>query len=134
MNGSQLENLERLIHILGHNLHMKRKSWLHFHLHKNSLNESEMYYRGKFGHTLVWIQHIYIMRKIDICYTAFHETTQNVSPKLPGFQGIKRCVRYLASHPNKPIFYLSIYYDGLNVIRLTWSGNKMEDYTTHNFP
>ena len=53
-----------------------------------------------------------------------------MAPTLPGFQGIKRCVQYLASHPHKPIFYPSNSYDGSNVIRLTWSGNQVEDHTT----
>ena len=39
----------------------------------------------------------------------------------------------MANCPHKPIFYPSTYYDGSNVIRLTWSGNQPEDYTTHNF-
>ena len=51
---------------------------------------------------------------------------------LPGFQGIKRCVKYLASHPHKPIFYPSDSYDRSNVIRLTWSGNQVEEHTTQN--
>ena len=51
---------------------------------------------------------------------------------LPGFQGIKRCIQYLASHPHKPIFYISNYDYGSNVIRLTWSRNKVEEYKTHN--
>ena len=49
---------------------------------------------------------------------------------LPGFQGIKRCVKYLAIHPHKPILYPSYSYDGSNVIRLTWSGNQVEYHTT----
>ena len=52
---------------------------------------------------------------------------------LPGFQGIRRCVQYLASHPHKHIFYLSNSYDGSNVIRLTRGGNKVEDHTSYNF-
>ena len=55
-----------------------------------------------------------------------------MAPILPGFQGITRCVQYLASHPHKPVFYLSNSYDESNVIRLTWSGNKVEDHTTQN--
>ena len=51
---------------------------------------------------------------------------------LPSFQGIKICIQYIASHPHKPIFYPSDYYDGSNVIRLTWIGNQVEDYTTQN--
>ena len=39
----------------------------------------------------------------------------------------------MASHPHTPIFYPFNYYDGSNVIRLTWSGNQMEEYTTQNF-
>ena len=55
-----------------------------------------------------------------------------MAPNLPGFQSIKCCVQYLASHPHKPIFYSSNSYDGSNVIRLTWSGNQVEDHTTQN--
>ena len=55
-----------------------------------------------------------------------------MEPNLPGFQGIKCCVQYLAIHPHKPIFYPSNSYDGSNFIRLTWSGNQVEYHTTHN--
>ena len=51
--------------------------------------------------------------------------TQTVSPTLPGLQGIKLCVKYLASHQYKPIFYPSNSYDKSNVIRLTWSRNQV---------
>ena len=56
--------------------------------------------------------------------------TQTVTPTLPGFQGIKRRVEYLASHSHKPIFYPSNSYDGSNVIRLTCNGNQVEDHIT----
>ena len=92
-----------------------------------------MEYNSKFGHNLGWIHQISIMSRIDICYTACGLGTQTVSPTLPSFQGIKRCIKYMASHPNKPIFYPYTYYDGSNVIRLTWSGNQSEDYTTQKF-
>ena len=55
-----------------------------------------------------------------------------MAPTLPGFQGIKQCVQYLAIHTHKPIFYPSNSYDGSNVIRLTWSLNQVEDHTTQN--
>ena len=71
-----------------------------------------MEYHGKFGHTLRRIQHIDIMSRIDLFYAAFCLSAQNVVPALPGFQGIKRCVKYMASHPHKPIFYPSNSYDG----------------------
>ena len=72
------------------------------------------------------------MSIIDIFYIACRLLTQTVSPTLISFQDIRRCIQYLASHPHKPIFYISNYYYVSNVIRLTWSGNKVEDYTTHN--
>ena len=56
-----------------------------------------------------------------------------MSPTLLGFQGINICVQYLASHPHKPISYPYNCYYVSNVIRLEWSGNQVEDYTTHNF-
>ena len=55
-----------------------------------------------------------------------------MAPNITGFQGIKCCVKYLDSHPHKPIFCPYDSYDGSKVIRLTWSGNQVEDYTTHN--
>ena len=73
------------------------------------------------------------MSIIDLCYATCSLATQTVAHNLPGLQGIKRCVQYLASHPHKPIFYPSHSYDGSNVIRLTWSGNQIEDHTTQNF-
>ena len=85
----------------------------------NALHNTKMEYHGKFGHNFVRIQHIYIMSRIDICYTSFRMATQNVAPMIPGFQSIKRCIQYMASHPHKTIFYPSNSYNGLNFIRLT---------------
>ena len=80
----------------------------------HALNKAEMEYHGKFGHILGRIQHIDIMSRIGLCYATFCLATQTVAPKLPGFQGIKRCVQYLTSHPHKPIFYPYNYYNGSN--------------------
>ena len=98
----------------------------------HALQKSEMEYHGKFGHTLGRIQHIALMSRIDLCYTTCCLETQTVAPTLPRFQGIKLCVQYLDSHPHKPIFYPSDSYDWSNVIRLTWSGNQVEDHITQN--
>ena len=92
-----------------------------------------MEYVKKCGHTLGRIQHIALMSRIDLCYTTCHLETQTVAPTLTGFQGIKRCVQYLDSHPHKPIFYPSISYGGSNVIRLTCSGNQVENNITKFF-
>ena len=73
------------------------------------------------------------MRIIGICYTYFHTETQTVAPTLPVFQGLKHCIKFLASHPHKNIFYPSNSYYGSNAIRLTWSRNQVEDYTAQNF-
>ena len=78
----------------------------------HALHNAEMEYHGKFGHKLGRIQHIYIMSRIDLCYTTCSLDNKTVLPTLPGFQGIKHCVQYLASHPHKSIFYPSNYYDG----------------------
>ena len=99
----------------------------------HALQKLEMEYHGKFVHTLVSIQHISLMSRTNLCYATCCLATQTVAPNLPGFQGIKRCVQYLDSHPHKPIFYPSNSYDGSNVIRLTWSGNQVEDHTTGFF-
>ena len=67
-----------------------------------------MEYHGKFGHTLVRIQKIALMSRIDLCYATCSLATQTMAPTLPGFQGIKQCVQHIASHPHKPIFILLI--------------------------
>ena len=95
----------------------------------HALHKSEMEYHGKFGHTLGRIQHIALMSRIDLFYSTSLLATQTVAPTLPGFQCIKQCVQYLASHPHKPIFYSSNYYDGSNFIRLTWIRNQVEYHT-----
>ena len=71
----------------------------------HALQKAEMEYHGKFGHTLGRIQQIALMSRIDLFYATCCLDTQTVALNLPGFQGIKRCVQYLASHLHKPIFY-----------------------------
>ena len=51
---------------------------------------------------------------------------------LAGFRGIKRFIRYLASHPHKEIFYFSNSYDDSNIIIFTCSGGKVEEYRIQN--
>ena len=93
----------------------------------NSIHKAEMEYHDKFEHTLGRIQHIALMSRIDICYTICSLATKIVAPILTGFQGIKRRVQYMACHTNKPIYYTSNSYDISNFVRLTWSGNQVEE-------
>ena len=74
----------------------------------NAIHKSETEYHGKFGHTLGNIKHIYHMSRIDFFYSTCCIETQTVETTITGFQGIKRCVQYLASNPHKPIFILII--------------------------
>ena len=83
-----------------------------------------MEYRGKFGYTIGLIQHINIMSIIEICYTSCLLGTKTVELNLAGFQGLKRCIQYLASHPHKPIIYPYNSGGGSNVIILTYSGDQ----------
>ena len=89
-------------------------------------------YNIKCGHTLGRIQYIYILNRIDICCRSCRLETQTVAPNIPGFQGIKQCIKYMYIQPHKLIFYPSNPYDGSNFIILTWGGNQIEYYTTHN--
>ena len=98
----------------------------------NALRKAEMEYNAKFGHTLGWIQNIAPKDRIEFFYIDYHLATQIVAHTLPGFKGLKRCIKYLASNPHKPTFYPYNSYDGSNFIRLTWSGNKFEYYTTNH--
>ena len=92
----------------------------------NANFKAEMEYHGKFGHTIGWIQHISIMSRIEICYSSCRLETQTMSPTLPSFQGLNRCIQYMYSHTLKPILYPYNYYYITNFIILIWSGNKLE--------
>ena len=91
-----------------------------------------MEYHGKVVHTIELIQHIAIMSRIEICYSAWRPGTQTAAPTLPGFQGLKRCIPYIASHYHKLIFYPFNYYDGSYVTMLIYSWTQAEDYNNHN--
>ena len=90
-----------------------------------------MEYHGKFVHNIGRIQLIALMSRVNICYTSCLLETQTGAPTIPVFQGLKRCIQYLASHPHN-FFYPYNYYDGSNIIRITWIGNQVEDYTNQN--
>ena len=92
----------------------------------NALHKEEIKYHGKLGHTLKRIQHIDIMSRIKFFYATFCLSTKTVAPTIPRFQGIKRCVKYLDSHPHKPLSYPYNSYDGSNVIILKCGGNQVE--------
>ena len=89
-----------------------------------------MEYHIKYVHTLGRIQHIAFMSRINLCYATCRLDNQALAPTLNGFQVIKRCVQYMASHPHKSIFYSSYSYDGSNFIMIIWSVNQVEYHTT----
>ena len=91
-----------------------------------------MEYHVECGHTIGRIQHIYIMSIIYLFYTTCRLATQTVAPNIPGFHGIKSSVQYLYSHPHKPIFYSSNYYDGSKKFKLILSEKQVEYHTTQN--
>ena len=90
----------------------------------NFLHKSEMGYHGKNSHTLGKVQHISHMSRLDVYYSTYRLATQTMELNCPSLQGVKRRFQYLASHSHKLILYHYNYYDGSNVIRLTWSGNQ----------
>ena len=61
-----------------------------------SPNKYELEYHGKFGQTIEQIQHISVMIRISILYTACYLSTQNVASTIPGFQGCRWCIQFLS--------------------------------------
>ena len=100
---------------------------------KTTVNKALIEYHGKFEHTIGQIQNIANMSRIVIFYTTCFLVTQTMVPTIPGFQGFKHCIQYLASHCHKPIFNPYNSFDGSNIIRITWNGNQVEDYSIHIF-
>ena len=98
----------------------------------NNPHMEKMEYPGKLGHTIGHIQHTDIMRIFDIFYKAFLLVTQNMAPTTNGFQGLNKCIQYMANYSYKPVFYPYNSYDIPNIIISSWGGTQVEDYTTHN--
>ena len=130
MNGSKLESFFKVYTTFRIDFSYEKELLAALPLTVHFLHKAELEYHRKFGHKLGRIQHIVLMSIIDLYYATCNLATQTVAPTLPGFQGIKICVQYLASHPHNPIFYPSHSYDRSNAIRLTWSGNQVEEHTT----
>ena len=95
-------------------------------------HKAEIEYHGKFGHTLVQIHYIAPMSIIDIDCTSCCLATQIVIPTLPDSK-LSISVLNICLVTILNTYYPYKYYDGLNVIRITWSGNQVEDYKTHFF-
>ena len=55
----------------------------------NALHKAELEYHGKFGHNLGMIQQIYLMIRIDICYSTCRLSNQTVAHNLYVFQGFQ---------------------------------------------
>ena len=72
------------------------------------------------------------MIRIYISYISYRLGIKTVAPTLPGLQGLKVLIQYLASNPPKTIFYPYNYFDRSNFIIITWSGTQVEEFTTHN--
>ena len=56
----------------------------------DSLCKLDVEFHGKCGHTLGRKQHISIISRIEMFYTAFHLGTQTVAHNIPGLQGLNR--------------------------------------------
>ena len=103
-----------------------------FTLMGDALQKYENEYHGKFYHTIGHIQHNNIMTRIENGYLTCQKATKSVPPTLFGFQGIKRCIHFIADHTNKNIFYTCNDHYGYNVIRLTLSVYQAEEQITNN--
>eukprot|EP00978_Attheya_sp_CCMP212_P016076 scaffold41833_cov35-Attheya_sp.AAC.4 len=63
-------------------------------------------YGGQYCTSLGKFQHVKEWTSPDLSYATSHLSSFNVAPTEPAFQGLKqRIARYLASHPDKPIYY-----------------------------
>ena len=67
MNSSQLENLERLIHLFTTESTYEKELMSALPLPVKELNTGEMEYHRKFEHNIGRIQHIDLMSRLGIC-------------------------------------------------------------------
>ena len=72
------------------------------------------------------------MSKIKIRYATCCIVTQTVTPNLPSFQGIKRCVQYLDCHPQHPLGFSVNHTDHIMELVNEWfpAGNLIRIHET----
>ena len=97
----------------------------------NDIYKSEMEQHGKFGHNLGQIHKTAIMIRVEICYTACNLGNHMWCLLFLYINISKDVLNSLIVTPTN-LFYPFNSYGGSNVIRLTWSVNQVEDYTTQN--
>ena len=93
----------------------------------------EKLYAGAYPHTYGQVLHIGMSSCSDICYALSRlGYFQIVTCKL-GFESIRRVLRYLYSHTNKPlVFPKNIKRSSTMTIRAYWSKKEYEDVTYTN--
>lgn len=98
-----------------------------------SLLDLESEFGASYPHMHGKILHINISSRPDIAYAlARLGYFQSVQCRL-GFESIKRVLRYLATHLNKPlVFRKGLSRDSVSSIRAFWSRNEFEDFSFAN--
>ena len=99
----------------------------------HDLVDLEQLYGGAYPHTYGKVLHVGISSRSDICYALSRlGHFQTVVCKL-GFESLRRILRYLSSHTNKPlVFPKHIKRSSTTTIRAFWSRKEYEDITYTN--
>eukprot|EP00956_Cyclotella_meneghiniana_P015837 scaffold24602_cov53-Cyclotella_meneghiniana.AAC.1 len=74
-------------------------------LQGKDLKEAEKKYGGSFASILGDVMHVWVWSRLDIGYATTRLSQYTHAPNAAAFAGLYRILRYLATHPHRPIFY-----------------------------
>ena len=78
------------------------------------------------------IMHVYVWSRPDVGYSTTRLSRYIHAPSSPSFMGLKRILRYLATHTHRPIMYPRASIDGIHTIRVDFDTPKFEEIELPN--
>ena len=83
-------------------------------------------YGGTFPEILGQLMHVYVFTRSDLGYTCSRLSRYTQAPSAAAFAGLHRGLRYLATHPHRPIIYPRRTLDGYDTLRVDFDPPKHE--------
>ena len=101
-------------------------------LQGKDLKEAEKKYGGSFASILGDIMHVWVWSRLDIGYATTRLSQYTHAPNAAAFAGLYRILRYLATHPHRPIFYPRRPVTDVHELRFEYDAPSFESITLPN--
>lgn len=101
---------------------------------EEDLHTYEQQYHGEYRYSIGQLLHVQQWTRADLSQPISRLAIFNTSPNPLSFQGIKRIMRYLHTHPHQPIFYPCRSIGTTETITYHWSSNEKSSYVLPSLP